>query len=137
MTMPTPHRPARVTAWLKVLVLLLDDVAALALLIVILHLSGIRFPLLAVVALSMLLGTVIFLVHKLVIPSFHRRAVCGTEGMLGATGRVIEHLAPMGTVLVKGEYWRAETVEENIQAGEEAEVIGVDALTLKVKRKRS
>jgi membrane-bound ClpP family serine protease len=49
--------------------------------------------------------------------------------------RVTEPLAPVGTVKVKDEYWKARSLEGNIAAGEEVEVVGIAGLSLEVKKK--
>jgi len=82
-----------------------------------------------------LLGTLVFIIHKAVIPTFHRKKVTGAEGLIGLEGEVIEPLTPNGLVRVKGEYWKAKSVGKNIAVGEEVEILGLVGLTLKVKRK--
>jgi len=59
----------------------------------------------------------------------------GVEGMIGAVGTARERLAPVGSVLVNGEYWLAET-DEAIEAGAPVEVTGVDGLRLRVRAAR-
>ncbi len=121
--------------WLKVLVLLLDEVAALFLVILVLRFFEIKLPLPVTVIIALIAGTLIFIVHKAVIPSFHRKQVTGREGMIGLQGIVVESLTPIGVVTVEGEYWKAKSANENIEAGEEVEIIGIDGLTLRVQRK--
>lgn len=123
------------TDWLKVLVLFLDDAAVLVLVILILRFLRISIPIPIMIAIALLVGTLIFVLNLAVIPSFRRKPVTGSEGMIGAQGRVVEPLSPAGTITVKGEYWRAESVEGNIEVGENVEIVGLDGLTLKVKRK--
>jgi len=121
--------------WLKVLVLLLDEVAALVLVILVLRFFEIKLPLPVIVIVALIVGTLIFIVHKAVIPSFHRKQVTGREGMIGLQGRVVESLTPIGVVIVEGEYWKAKSADENIEVDEEVEIIGIDRLTLRVQRK--
>jgi len=121
--------------WLKVLVLLLDEVAALVLVILVLRFFEIKLPLPVIVIVALIVGTLIFIVHKAVIPSFHRKQVTGREGMLGQQCRVVESLTPIGVVTVEGEYWKAKSADENIEVDEEVEIIGIDGLTLRVQRK--
>ena len=121
--------------WLKVLVLLLDEVAALVLVILVLRFFEIKLPLPVIVIVALIVGTLIFIVHKAVIPSFHRKQVTGREGMIGLQGRVVESLTPIGVVIVEGEYWKAKSADENIEIDEEVEIIGIDRLTLRVQRK--
>ena len=55
--------------------------------------------------------------------------------MIGLQCRVVESLTPIGVVTVEGEYWKAKSANENIEADEEVEIIGIDGLTLRVQRK--
>jgi len=121
--------------WLKVAVLLLDEVAAMLLVIVILRVFGIKIPLSITVVIVVLLGIVIFIIHRAVIPSFHWRVVTGQEGMIGTLGKVVEPLTPLGTIIVNGERWKAKSINENIGVAEDVEITGIEGLTLKVKRK--
>jgi len=121
--------------WLKVLVLLLDEVAALVLVILVLRFFEIKLPLPVIVIVALIVGAFIFIVHKTVIPSFHKKQVTGREGMLGQQCRVVESLTPIGVVTVEGEYWKAKSADENIEVDEEVEIIGIDRLTLRVRRK--
>lgn len=124
-----------VAAWLKIIIFLLDDAAALLLIILLLRFMRIQIPLPIVILIAILVGAFVFIVHKAVIPDFRRRPVTGQEGMIGLEGRVIKTLTPVGTVIVGGEYWRAKSVNGNIGVDESVEIVGVDRLTLKVKRK--
>jgi membrane-bound ClpP family serine protease len=56
--------------------------------------------------------------------------------MIGLEGKVIEPLMPNGLISVKGEYWKAISTGGNIAVGENVEIIGLDGLTLRVKRKK-
>ncbi|MDD4877022.1 MAG: NfeD family protein [Dehalococcoidales bacterium] len=123
------------TDWGKVLLLLLDEAAVVLLVIVVLHFFKIAIPLPTTIVLAVLLGAFVFVIHVAVIPIFHRRIVTGSQGMLGTQGRVITLLNPVGTVIIKGEYWRAKSVEDNIEVDENIEAVGIDGLTLNVKRK--
>ena len=55
--------------------------------------------------------------------------------MIGLKGEVVEPLAPVGVIKVKGEYWKAKSVDEGIAAGEGVEISGINGLTLEVRRK--
>ena len=125
-----------VADWGKVLVLLLDEAAVLLLVILALRFFKIKIPLPTTIVLALLLGTLIFIVHKAVMPSFHWRPVTGSEGMIGAQGRVVKPLTPVGTITVNDEYWRAKSVDKNnIEVDENVEIVGLDGLMLKVKHK--
>jgi len=121
--------------WFVVLVLLLDDAAALALVFLVLWLIGVRIPLWAGIVLGLLLGAVIFIIHKVVLPSFHKKQVNGAEGMVGLEGEVIKPLTPVGVVRVAGEYWKAISIEGHVATGEIIEILGLNRLRLEVKRK--
>ena len=121
--------------WLKVLVLLLDEAAAVALVFLVLWILRIEIPLPITVVLALLLGALVFVIHKAVIPTFHKKQVTGAEGLIGLEGEVIKPLTPEGVVRVKGEYWKAKSVGENIAVGEEIEILKLNGLTLTVKRK--
>jgi len=121
--------------WLIVGLLLLDEVAALVLVLLVLWFFKIRISFEIVIVIALLLGTFVFITHKVIIPSFHKRRVTGSEGMVGLVGEVIEPLAPVGIVRVEGELWKAKSVDEDIVAGEDVEILGLKRLTLEVKRK--
>lgn len=57
----------------------------------------------------------------------------GPETLIGATGRVVEPLRPVGRVRVRGEVWQARSHAE-IEAGARIRVTGRDRLTLDVDR---
>ena len=121
--------------WLIVLVLLLDEVAALVLVLLVLSFFNIRIPLWVTVVIALLLGGFAFMVHKVIIPSFHKKRVTGSEGMIGREGTVIKPLTPFGVIRIEGEYWKAKSVDENIAVGEEVEILSLNRLTLEVKCK--
>ncbi len=121
--------------WLIVLVLLLDEAVALVLVLLVLSFFDIRVPLWVTVVIALLLGGLAFMVHKVIIPSFHKKRVTGSEGMIGLEGTVIESLTPFGLIRIEGEYWKAKSVDENIAVGEEVEVLRLNKLTLEVKYK--
>ena len=125
----------KIKDWLIVLVLLLDEAAAVALVLLVLWFFKISIPLWVVIVVALLLGAFIFLTHKVIIPSFHRKRVTGSEGMIGLEAEVIEALTPIGVVRVEGEYWKAKSVDNDIAAGEDVEILGLSKLVLEVKRK--
>ena len=87
------------------------------------------------IGLALVLGAFVFLTHKVIIPSFHRKKVTGSEAMIGLGGEVTEPLTPVGVVWVGGEYWKAKSVSEDIAVGEDVEIVRLNRLTLEVKRK--
>lgn len=121
--------------WLIVLILLLDEAAAVVLVFLVLWFFQIRIPLWVAIVIALLLGAFAFIVHKVIIPSFHMKQVTGSEGMIGLEGEVIESLTPHGVVRVEGEYWKAKSVDDDIPAGESVEILGLNKLVLEVKRR--
>jgi membrane-bound serine protease (ClpP class) len=57
----------------------------------------------------------------------------GPSGMVGERGVARDRLAPSGTVVVRGEYWTAES-ETPVEPGERVVVTGIDGLVLRVRR---
>ena len=70
----------------------------------------------------------------MVIKAQRRRPITGKEGLIGQRGKALTDLVPKGKVEVLGEIWEAYSDKE-IRAGEVVEVIGVEGLKVKVKRK--
>src|SRR4030042_6760158 len=104
-------------AWLIFLVAVLDDIAALVLVFLLLRLFNVKISVPAMIITGLVLGTIIFFIHRAVVPSLRRRKLTGAEGMIGETGKVTEPLNPAGMILIKGEYWKAKSIEGNIQDG--------------------
>ena len=119
----------------KVLLLMLDEVAVIAGILLILHFLGIQITLPIKIGAGIIFFIFVFIRHVAVIPSFHIKQVTGREGMIGEQGRVVEPLTPVGTIIVKGEYWKAKSLDDNIEFDENVEIVGLKRLTLKVKRK--
>jgi len=117
--------------WLKVLVLLLDEAVVLVLIFVVLHFLDVQIHLPTTIFLVLAIGVFVFIIHIKVIPSFHWKQVTGREGMIGLQGEVVEPLTPTGTIIVKGERWKAKSVD-NVEIGENVEVVGIEGLTLRV-----
>jgi membrane-bound serine protease (ClpP class) len=123
------------TDWVKVLVLLLDEVAVVALAILILNFAGVEIPLPVTILIGVLLGILVIIIHVKVVPTFRKKAITGAEEMVGAHGTVVEPLAPVGTIFIRGEHWRARSISEDIEVGAEVEVVSVQRLKLTVRRK--
>lgn len=70
-----------------------------------------------------------------VIRAQRRKPTTGREGLIGSVGLARTDLKPEGTVEVMGELWRAVS-EEPVEAGESVEIVGVEGLTLRVKKKK-
>jgi len=61
--------------------------------------------------------------------------VTGREGMIGLQGKVVTPLTPEGLIKVRGELWKVCSTGASISADEEVTVVGIEGLTLLVRRK--
>jgi len=75
-----------------------------------------------------------FFVASKVVSVHRRKPVSGREGLVGEGGMAETDLDPEGKVFVRGEYWDA-LAEERIGRGERIEVVAVEGMRLKVKRR--
>ena len=123
--------------WLIVVIALLDDVVVLALVFALLWYFKVEIPVSVIIVIGLVLGTFVFIVHRAIVPSLRRRKVAGAEGMVGLVGEVVKSLKPDGVIRVSGEYWQAKSLEGDIEAGEDVEIIDIDRLNLEVRRKAS
>ena len=126
-----------IKAWLIVLVALLDEIVVLAIVLLALWYFKVEIPLWAMVVLGLVLGAFAFITHRALVPSLRRKKVTGAEGMIGLTGEVVVSLTPKGVIKVSGEHWQAKCLDEDIEAGEEVEIVRIDRLKLEVRRKVS
>ena len=124
-------------AWLIVMASLIDDAIVLALVFVGLWLFHVKITWVLILIIALVMVAFVLIMHKAVVPSLMRRKVTGPEGMIDMTGTVTEALNPEGMVKVKDEYWKARSVEGNIDIGAEIEVTGITGLVLEVRKKKS
>ena len=66
--------------------------------------------------------------------ALYSKPTTGYAGMVGQVGLARTPLAPTGEVAVQGELWRAEAVGEPITQGERVTIVGIEGLTLKVRK---
>jgi membrane-bound serine protease (ClpP class) len=59
------------------------------------------------------------------------KVTTGVEGMLGQSAIAVDDLNPAGTVMVRGEYWKA-LAPGHVAASEPVRITGIDGLTLRV-----
>lgn len=64
------------------------------------------------------------------------KVTTGSEGLVGEIATAKSDIGRAGTVFVRGEFWNAES-DESIASGETVEVVAVDGLRLKVRRRGS
>ncbi|QXE91042.1 nodulation protein NfeD [Geomonas subterranea] len=68
-----------------------------------------------------------------VVQAHRERPITGVEGMIDAIGVAETDLAPEGKVLLRGEYWNADS-EEPVLKGEKVRVVAVTGLRLTVQK---
>jgi membrane-bound serine protease (ClpP class) len=123
-------------AWLIIAASLIDDILITAIIFICLWLFHVEITWLLIVIVIVIMAVFVFIMHKAVIPAIRRRIAAGVEEMVGRIGEVTEPLNPNGTIKIEGEYWNA-TARGTIDKGEEVEVVGIDGLILKVRKKKS
>jgi membrane-bound ClpP family serine protease len=121
--------------WLKIILLLLDDAAVLLVIVLFLVMGGIQIPLPIIIFLSVLAAAFVYITNKLILADFRRKPVTGHERMTGLEAIVTKRLSPQGTVFVLGENWKAVSLDDNIELDEIVEIVEVDRLLLRVRRK--
>jgi membrane-bound serine protease (ClpP class) len=122
-------------AWLMVLASLIDDAIVLVLVFLGLWYFHVKISWVVILIVAVAIIAFVFIMHKAVIPAIRRRKVTGAEGMIGATGKVTETLNPAGTIIIKGEYWKASSIRGIIDIGHDVEVVAIKGLNLEVKEK--
>lgn len=88
-----------------------------------------------IAAVTVLLGAFVVFVIGAIVRGQRRRAVTGSEALIGKIATVKTELAPKGTVLVDGELWTAIIDEDKAKPGEEVTIVGIDGLKLRVTKK--
>jgi membrane-bound serine protease (ClpP class) len=84
---------------------------------------------------SILVGGLLVAALVAVVRGQRRKPIVGQEWLIGQVGEARTDLNPQGTVFVAGSWWTAEAVDGEVKAGEPIEVVGVQGLHLKVRRK--
>jgi membrane-bound serine protease (ClpP class) len=122
-------------SWLITLASFLDEIALLVVLFLALKLFhvNISWPIILAVVVAVVFFFII--THKLMLTSIRRRKITGAEGLIGMTGVVVEDLRTRGRVKIKSESWEAISLDGDIEAGAEIEVVKLTGLVLQVKRK--
>ena len=89
-----------------------------------------------VIALFVIL-TILFFAFAITlgIKAQRRKPTTGVQGLINEIGETITDLDPQGEIRIHSEFWRAESIEGKIEAKSLVEVVGVQDLKLKVKKK--
>lgn len=122
-------------SWVIEAVALLDDIIIIAAVFLLLWIFDVELSVWAYVLIGVLLAAFIFISHRALVSSLHKRKTTGREGMLGQTGIVTETLSPRGTVQIGSEYWKASCAEGLIEEGDEVTVTAIRGLCLEVRKK--
>jgi len=95
---------------------------------------GLRVPWPVIVAAGVGLAAYDFATYVAGSRALDREPVRDIESMVGLRGAVANRLSPCGMVRVRGELWRACSLDGEADRGEEVEVVLQVGLELKVKR---
>jgi membrane-bound serine protease (ClpP class) len=94
---------------------------------------GMQVPLRFLLPAAVVMAAGTILLARLVVAARRRRPVTGSEGLIGRTATADTDLRPEGWVLVMGERWRG-VADGDVASGERVTVVGMDGLTLRVKK---
>jgi membrane-bound ClpP family serine protease len=119
---------------LKVAATLWDDILLTLLVLLALYLLDVRFSWYIILAVFMFFIAFALVMHRLLVPMFRKKIITGREELVGQEGEVVQPLSPKGLVRLKGEYWKATCAGESLDKGVTTEVIGLDGLTIIVRR---
>ncbi|MCX8014900.1 MAG: nodulation protein NfeD, partial [candidate division WOR-3 bacterium] len=85
---------------------------------------------------TIIVTTIFFIwIISMAVRAHRKKVATGKEGLLSETGIAQTDLAPEGTILIHGELWTAESIENKINKGEKVSVVAIDGMKLRVKRK--
>jgi membrane-bound serine protease (ClpP class) len=96
---------------------------------------NLRIEIWAIVVMAAVLALVVILGLVLAVLRRRRGAFSGQEALIGMTGEVRQRLDPAGQVFVDGALWRAQCEEGPVEVGTPVEIVAVDGLLLRVRRK--
>ena len=80
-------------------------------------------------------GGFFLLVLRALVVARRQPVTTGIQALIGRSGLALTDLAPMGTVRLDSEVWSAIAEGEPIAAGQEVQVVRVEGVTLRVKRR--
>ncbi len=107
-----------------------DEVLIAFIAVIVLHVFGLlnaTYVILLIIAL-----TIVTLIKFKLFPSHN--PTTGKEAMIGKICTTATHLTPYGFVKYNGELWKARCIDGEIPKGERVKIVGIDGLTLIVKR---
>ena len=95
---------------------------------------GIQIPLYVLIMVMVAWAAFSVTVFQIGTRALKRKVVVGLPTMIGGKGKVASPISPEGLVMIRSELWGAESVEGNLDIGEEVTVVGQDGLKLIVRR---
>ena len=124
--------------FLKLLVLIVDEVIAGLFLLLVLPSFGVEVPLwTAAVVIAVLLAKDVAFAPYVLGGGLERKPEVGPESLIGRTAVVVEDLTPEGLVKINGELWRAECVNGMARKGEKVVIVGVSGARVLVEHRAS
>ena len=123
----------RVRLILAILGTLLEEIAAVVIVLWGLPRIGITIPLAGLIALMIAWGAYSVITYQLGSRALRRQQVVGLLNMVSSKGKVVSRLAPEGLVRIRGELWAAKSDGGEINPGEEVIVTGQNGLKLVVR----
>lgn len=89
------------------------------------------------ISIGLFFGALLFTVARAVVKVLSSKVTTGKEGLIGMTASSLENFADQGRISVKGEIWKACLVEQQglVEKGDLLEIVAVEGLVLKIKRK--
>ena len=109
---------------------LLEEAAIVALVRIGLPEFGIELPLGVLIAVMVAWATVAVIFYRMGSRALRRKPLVGLLTMVGGKGKVVSPLDPEGVIKISGELWRARSVIQKIDVGEEVIVKDQDGTKL-------
>ncbi len=122
-----------IMAWLKIVLLLLDEAIVVGLLFLILWKLDVPLHIGGVIAIACVVAVIVFFLHKALLPVLQDRPKPNSSNMIGLEGKVVTMLSPKGIVKIRGELWKAAALEATVEVGDSIVVVGIEGLKLLVK----
>lgn len=90
-----------------------------------------------VIFVGLFIGLIFFVILGFALRAQSRPVITGSAQLVGQTGYAVSQIDPTGQAQVAGELWSADLVESSgeVQRGDRVEVVSVEGLRLKVRKK--
>lgn len=94
-----------------------------------------QVPLSAIIATAVSLGAIFFFIIGKAVSSLRLKPASGMDSLVGGFGTTKTELNPKGIIFADGTRWQATTEGPSVAEGEEVEIVGVQGLRLRVRKK--